>query len=270
MAKHNPAHIYFSGRSTQRAEALISQTKKANSTANLTFIECDLTSLDSIKAGVQRFTHPRLDILMCNAGIMAVPPELSKDGYEIQFAVNHLGHALLIKGLLPTMLKTAEQPYSDVRIVILTSTGWRGHPSGGIQFSNLNTTQDFGAFGYWRRYSQSKLANIVYAAELGRRYPSITSLSVHPGVVSTDLVKTLGFKDKILVYVPNVGRVLKPEDGALSQLWAAAGCKKEKMVNGGFYMPVGVLSNSKLDKVAKNEALATQLWDWTEKALKSY
>ena len=207
---------------------------------------------------------------MCNAGIMAVPPELSKDGYEIQFAVNHLSHAMLIKSLLPIMLRTAEQPGSDVRIVLLTSTGWRGHPRGGIQFSGLKTTQDFGAFGHWIRYGQSKLANIVYAAELSRRYPSITSLSVHPGVIDTGLVKNLGLTDRILVYVPNIGRMMKPEDGALNQLWAAAGEDKKSIVNGAFYMPVGVLSISKLDKVAKSQALATQLWEWTEKVLERY
>jgi NAD(P)-dependent dehydrogenase (short-subunit alcohol dehydrogenase family) len=134
----------------------------------------DLTSLSSIKSSTPQLT--RLDLLMCNAGIMATPPSLSKDGYEIQFATNHLGHAMLIKQLLPTMLKTAEEPRSDVRIVILTSMGWRAHPKAGIEFSTLNTTQDRAIFGGWVRYGQSKLANLVYAAELARRYPNITCM----------------------------------------------------------------------------------------------
>ena len=230
----------------------------------------DLSSLASIEAATPQFIHSRLDILMCNAGIMAHPPLLSKDGYEIQFATNHLGHAMLIKKLLPTMLKTTEELGSDVRIVILTSTGWRGHPKGGIQFATLNTVQDFGKIGRWIRYCQSKLANIVYAAELARRYPAITSVSVHPGVVQTDLVGDLGFVDKLLVYLSNMGQMLQPEDGALSQVFVAAAANKGDIVNGGFYMPVGVLSNTKLDKVAKSKELGAELWEWTEKALEGF
>jgi len=205
MANQHPAHIYFSGRNLSRAQELISDIHKTIPTASLTFIELDLSSLLSIKTAIQQFSHKRLDILMCNAGIMAKPPQLSKDGYEIQFATNHLGHALLIKHLLPIMLGTVEKPGADVRIVLLTSTGWRGHPKGGINFAGLKTTQDFGAFGPWIRYGQSKLANIVYAAELARRYPSIISISVHPG--SSYLLTKLLFS---CIGAPEAGAVSRP------------------------------------------------------------
>lgn len=133
----------------------------------------------------------------------------------------------------------------------------------------LDTVQD-GIAGPWIRYAQSKLANIVYAAELARRYPSITCLSVHPGVIATELVTNLGAFNKAFVYVTTTGQRLTPEEGVHSQLYAAAGAKKEGLVNGGFYMPVGVLANGKLDKVAKSERLATDLWEWTEKALEGF
>lgn len=269
LAKHNPSHIYFSGRNTKRGQALIAEINKTLPNVNLTFIELDLSSLSSIKAAIPQFRHDRLEIFMGNAGIMAHPPGLSKDGYEIQFATNHLGHAMLIKELLPVLLKTAEQPGSDVRIVLNTSLGWRGHPKGGIQFSTLNTGQD-GVFGKWIRYGQSKLANIVYAAELARRYPSLTCLSVHPGVIATELVTNLDTFNKAFVYVSTIGQRLTPEEGVLSQLYVAAGAKKESLVNGGFYVPVGVLSNDKLDKVAKSARLATDLWEWTTKALEGF
>jgi len=123
---------------------------------------------------------------------MAQPLGLSKDGYEVQFATNHLGHATLIKQLLPIMLTTAEQPEADVRTIFLSSVGWRFRPNGGIQFLGLNTMQDFGILGSWRRYGQSKLTNIVYTTELAHRYPNITTVSVHPGVVKPDLVGNLG------------------------------------------------------------------------------
>ena len=110
----------------------------------------DLGDLASVKSAiVKTFTHDRLDLLICNAGIMAAPPGLSKDGFEVQFATNHLGHAMVVRQLLPVLLKTAEQ--HDVRIVCLTSDGWRGHPRGGIVFDKLKTTQD-GAVGPYIRY----------------------------------------------------------------------------------------------------------------------
>lgn len=88
--------------------------------ACITFIQCDLTSLESIKASIRKFTHNRLDVLIRSADIMTQPPELSKDGYEVQFATNHLDYATLIKQLLPKMLKTAEQFGADVRIVFVS------------------------------------------------------------------------------------------------------------------------------------------------------
>lgn len=271
FAKHNPAHIYFTGRNAERAHALIAETKKAVTTANLTFIECDLASLASIQAGMQQFTHPRLDILVCNAGVMSQPPGLSKDGYEIHFAVNHLGNALVVKHLLPTLLRTAEQqPGADVRIVLLSSEAWRTHPAEGVQFATLRTAQDLGWTWHWRRYGQSKLANILYAAELARRFPSITTTSLHPGVVNTKLLQDMSAAEKAFVYVVKLGNVVTPETGVLNQLWAAAGADKADIENGAFYMPVGVLSQSSLDKVAKSRELATQLWEWTDTALDAY
>lgn len=151
LVKHEPEHIYFSGRNKKAGEALIADIKKNGPSASLTFVEMDLCSLGSVKAAAQTFAHDRLDVLICNAGIMAVPPALSKDGYEIQFATNHLGHAMLIRELLPIMLKTVTIPGADVRIVCLTSNGWMQHPKGGVKFSELKTVQE-GFYGSGIRY----------------------------------------------------------------------------------------------------------------------
>lgn len=206
---------------------------------------------------------------MCNAGIMAVPAGLTKDGYEIQFGTNHLGHALLIKLLLPTMVRTAELPDSDVRVVMLTSQGFRMHPTGGIVFKDLRTVQDAGIFSTWRRYGQSKLANILYASEIARRYPKITAVSIHPGVVSTGLVGDLGFGGRLIVYISQLGRLKTPAEGAYNQLWAATGKKGEGgVVSGEYYEPVGVTGTH--DKESKNQELAEELWEWTQKELEAY
>ena len=151
LAKHDPAHIYFTGRNSKAAESLISEVAKTSPAVHMTFLEMDMSSLSSVKNATKRFAHDRLDILMCNAGIMAAPASLSKDGFEIQFAINHLGNAMVIQQLLPVLKKTSEEPGSDVRVISLTSTGWRGHPRGGILFDELQTTQE-GIAGSWIRY----------------------------------------------------------------------------------------------------------------------
>ncbi|KAI1136803.1 oxidoreductase [Hypoxylon sp. FL0543] len=271
LAKHEPAHIYFTGRNAQAGESLIAEVKKTNPSVGITFLKMDMASLASVKKACSQFSHERLDLLMCNAGIMDKPPALSEDGYEIHFAVNHLAHAMVIQQLLPVMLKTAELPQSDVRLVLLTSVGWQLHPKNGIAFDTLRTKQeDLTIFGFQMRYGQSKLANVLYAAEFAHRYPSIKSVSVHPGVVATDLVNTLPPMRRAFVYVANwlMGvSVVDEKKGRLSQLWVAAGAKRDELVNGAYYMPVGVLSNDKLDNVAKSEELARKLWTYTEDVL---
>lgn len=113
----------------------------------------------------------------------------------------------------------------------------------------------------------------MYVAEFARRHPSITAVSVHPGVVTTDLVNNLSPVKKGFVYAANWirgVRLLSPREGAFSQLWAAAGAKKSEILNGAFYLPIGVQSNDKLDGTAKNADLAEKLWRWTEDVLAGY
>ncbi|KAI0602352.1 oxidoreductase [Biscogniauxia sp. FL1348] len=269
LSRHAPAHIYFTGRNTQAAEALIASVKNIDSQVALKFLKMDFLSLSSVKKACAQFQHDRLDILMCNAGIMFKPPGLSEDGFEVTFATNHLAHAMIIQQLLPVMLKTAQIPGADVRLVSLTSAGWRGHPRDGISFATLRTTQE-SLIGGTVRYGQSKLANVIYPAELARRHPEIMAVSVHPGVVKTDLVNTLSSKAKAFVYATTWIQgmsLLEEEQGCLNQLWAAAGARRNELVNGAFYTPVGVLSNDQLDCAAKSEKLAGELWNWTDEVL---
>jgi NAD(P)-dependent dehydrogenase (short-subunit alcohol dehydrogenase family) len=205
---------------------------------------------------------------MCNAGIMAQGPGLTKDGYEIQFGTNHLGHALLIRRLLPLLENTAREG-GDARIIILTSQGFLLHPSGGIVFDDLRTMQECLFPGPWRRYGQSKLANLLYARELARRYPGILSVAVHPGVVATDLVGSQGLLNKAVIYTTNFGKLLRPEEGAHNQCWAAT-VARSGIENGMYYEPVGEKKGERLDKTAKDDVLAGKLWDWTEKALDGF
>ncbi|KAJ8074421.1 hypothetical protein PM082_015322 [Marasmius tenuissimus] len=197
---------------------------------------------------------------------MAVPPSLTTDGYEVQFGTNHVGHALLIKLLLPTLLRTAAEPNSDVRIVSLTSQGHFLRPSGGIQFDGLRQADAIGTA--FTRYGQSKLANILYASELARRYPNILSVSIHPGIVGTGLAYSGTTQFTKLVYVLTAAwREITPEQGSYNQIWAATS-ERGKLVNGRYYEPVGVLT--KPAKEALDDELAKKLWEWTEEELKGW
>ncbi|KAL6699314.1 NAD(P)-binding protein [Trichoderma pleuroticola] len=273
LAKHDPQHIYFTGRNQKAADDVMNGIKAENSGVGLIFLEMDFSSLESVRASINQFAHDRLDILMCNAGVMAVPPAVSKDGFEIHFAINHLAHAIIIHELLPVLTQTAEMSDSDVRVVCLTSEGWKGHPPSGILYDKVRTEK--GGMPMWLlRYGQSKFANLVYAAELGRRFPKIMAVSVHPGVVKTDLVNSLSFADSAFLRVSNfiLGTpILTPEEGVLNQLWTAAGANRPDLVNGAYYKPVGVMSNGDVnkDKMAVNEEVAHKLWTWTSEILGS-
>lgn len=270
LAKHNPERIFFTGRNQKSAAKVIEDIKATvDGGPTIDFIECDLASLASTAAAAKKITAQtsRLDILLCNAGIMGTPPGLTTDGYEIQFGTNHLGHALLIKLLLPTMLQTAERPGADVRIVSNTSVGFKGHPRNGIDFPNLRTTQETPLIGHWIRYGQSKLANILYASEIARRHPQITSTSVHPGVINTGLVSDLGLLNRAFVWVTTWGKMVPLEEGAKNQLWCAT-VEKGNITNGGFYEPVGIPGEH--DKLSNDAKLAAELWEWTQTELAGY
>ncbi|KAF1847090.1 NAD(P)-binding protein [Cucurbitaria berberidis CBS 394.84] len=278
FAAQNPSHIYFTGRNVSAANALISEIKAKHPTAALTFIEMDLSSLQSVKQGVLTgFKHDHLEILINNAGIIAKPQGLSTDGYEIQFATNHLGHAMLTQQLLPYLLTATQTPGADVRVVTVSSDGYAAHRGikGGISFTELDSgsTMSRTVLGPWVRYGQSKLANILFASELARRYPNITSVSIHPGVVETPMnTEMRGFNKKFVSITTWLGGIkwMKPEQGVLNQLWCAAGAKKEVLKNGGFYRPVGVDDWETLTKEARDGELAKKLLDWTESVLDNF
>jgi NAD(P)-dependent dehydrogenase (short-subunit alcohol dehydrogenase family) len=249
---------------------VLAELKTQSPAVPVTFIPCDLTSLASVQEGAQKVIAEtdRLDVLICNAGIMAVPDGVTKEGYEIQFGTNHVGHSLFIKLLLPLMQKTLKLPDADVRILQLSSEGHAVGPKEGIVFDTLKSADAplGGPLGAtWSRYGQSKLANIFYASELAKHYPDIICLSIHPGVVSTSLVGNLGPLFKALVYVTSWWEMKTPREGAFNQTWAATS-DRSKLVNGSYYTPVGVIK--KVDKY--DQKLPGELWEWTEKELAPY
>lgn len=278
FAAHLPEHIYFTGRNSAAAASLIAELRSAHPSVALTFIELDLSPLRSIATAIKEgFRHRHLDTLLLNAGIIAKPPDLSVDGYEIQFATNHLGHAMVTKQLLPYLVTATKMPNADVRVISNTSDCYEFHRliKGGIAFDELGGGGTISRIllGPWIRYGQSKLANILFAAELGRRYPDITSVSIHPGVVKTPMLEGFNTSARLFndfgMWLNNITPV-EPPEGALNQLWCAAGAPKGGLVQGGFYRPVGVNCTDKLAPLAKDKDLAKRLWDWTHAILARY
>ncbi|KAK9415118.1 putative NAD(P)-binding protein [Seiridium unicorne] len=232
------AKVYMCSRSTTKANAVISSINSTNPSADIHVLELELGSLESVKTAAQAFlsANDRLDILMLNAGIMAVPEGIIKDGYEIQFGTNHLGHAALAKCLLPLMVQTAAQPGSD---------------------------------GPWGRYGHSKLANIYFVKELAKHYPQILSVAVHPGgVKGTGLGDTVratsqSWLTQVALAITKK-LMMSVEEGVRGQLWASVADRTE-VGAGKVYYPVG--KEHKGRELVNDERQVDALWDWTEIAL---
>ena len=161
----------------------------------------------------------RLDVLINNAGVMALPASTTKEGYEIQFGTNHIGHFLFTRLLMPTLQRTAEGE-GDVRIVNLSSEGHRLAPRGGLALKDARS--DMVSYNTWVRYGQSKLANILFTRELTRRYPAIKSVVLHPGGIETGL--SLGFQNEhpwLAAFLRPITRLFLTtvQQGALTQLF---------------------------------------------------
>ena len=140
---------------------------------------------------------------------------------------------------------------------------------GGIAFAGLRAPSGgftggmAGLYCYW----QSKLANLLYAAELARRYPQLTTTAIHPGAVKTEMLAEMTFWAKALAYVLQLGRFKTPAEGAWNQLWAST-APREQVQSGTYYEPVGVKGGH--IKASKDKDLQAELWRWTQEQLEEY
>ncbi|KAH7378438.1 hypothetical protein DE146DRAFT_706844 [Phaeosphaeria sp. MPI-PUGE-AT-0046c] len=267
LAKHSPSRILIGSRHEHNAHTAIAQIIEAVPGAQLTPVQLDLASLASVKEAANKvlMMTPRLDILMNNAGIMAVPPATTVDGYEIQFGTNHMGHAFLTNLLMPLLMKTAEQsqPGSDVRILTLTSHSHTRAPEGGIDFSKLRSADTESS--PLTKYGVSKLANILHVKQLAKRYPAIKVVAIHPGMVNTNLNSTMRQSSRLarlLMPIVSYFSATGVEEGVLNQLWGTTSAEVE---SGQYYEPVGIGGNG--SPSTEDAELAEKLWAWTEEEL---
>ena len=191
---------------------------------------------------------------------MFVPLGLTQDGYEIQFGINHMGHALLTKLLLPVLETTAQLPGADVRVICLASHGHVFLNKGDFNFDTLKTGGE--AIGPLQCYYQSKLANILWARQFAKRYPQLTVSAIDPGLVQTELAaKAEGISSSLRAQVE--GMLLTPvEQGVKNQLWASVSMD---VTSGEYYEPIGQGGLATDD--GKDDQLAEKLWEWTEQEL---
>ncbi|HWB66434.1 MAG TPA: oxidoreductase [Mycobacteriales bacterium] len=222
----------------------------------------DLTSIRSFADAVAA-SYPTVDLLINNAGVMAIPRSLTADGFERQFGTNHLGHFALTGLLLPRMLHR-----EGARVVTVSSTA---HKPGRINFDDLMHERSYFS---WKVYSDTKLANLLFAFELQRRLSAVDaaliSVAAHPGTAATNLVRGNAagnrFKETFLVFgIRLVGQ--SADKGALPQLYAATAPD----VHGGEYFgPNGPMESFGYPKrvgsnaISRDPETAARLWAVSE------
>ncbi|MFZ0324782.1 MAG: oxidoreductase [Actinomycetes bacterium] len=227
------ATVVLTGRSPERGRAAVARITASAPQAQVSFAVLDLADLASVRAFALAGDEP-LDLLVNNAGVMAIPRTLTPDGFEAQLGTNHLGHFALTGLLIPRLLGAARP-----RVVTVSSSA---HRMGRIEFEDLMGERHYRR---WRAYGQSKLANLLFSAELQRRadraHVPLISVAAHPGYADTNLQSvgpamsgsTLAGRGAAWA-----NRLLaqSADDGAIPQLYAATADDVEP---GGYYGPSG-------------------------------
>ncbi|KAI1109343.1 NAD(P)-binding protein [Nemania sp. NC0429] len=282
LAEHG-AHVYMGSRSPAKGAAAIASIKKMHPSANIDLLQMDLMDLASVVAAATRFLtlETALHGLVNNAGIMATPFEITKDGYEAQWQTNYLAHWALTEHLLPLMLRTAKAlPAGSVRIVNLTSSGHLTAPKGGINFEDPSLKES----GPWPRYGQSKLANILHTKTLHKTYgPGSSSArggngeiwvsSVHPGLVDTSLASSLDQSAwsamTVFSLLRKLGFFFTADKGSWTSLFLAASRDMKPEQSGGYFELFNRLGEPSWQSgPAKDPKLAERLEEWTGEVMR--
>jgi NAD(P)-dependent dehydrogenase (short-subunit alcohol dehydrogenase family) len=261
------ATVVMTSRDPARGADAEQRLREAVPAADVRLEPLDLASLTSVRefCGQVAAAYDGIDVLVNNAGVMAIPRATTADGFELQFGTNHLGHFALTGLLLPTLLK---RPRS--RVVTISSTA---HKMGSIKFDDLMGEKSYWS---WRAYAQSKLANLLFAYELQRRLTAAEattiSVAVHPGYASTNL-QAVGPKasgNKVMGLLMNLGNIAfgqSADDGALPTLYAATAPDVE---GGQFFGPSRLMESrgapKRVDSTSrsKDSELAARLWSVSE------
>ncbi len=243
------AHVLAVARTVEKASQAI-----AEASATATPVACELSEPTSVRACVEeikRIGRP-IDALMCNAGIMALPKLEQKHGLELQFLTNHIGHYLLVTGLLESLTEHG-------RVVMTASSAHKFAPKEGIQFDNLG-----GEKGYvpWKAYGQSKLANVLFTKQLAKRLANTnkTANALHPGVIPTNLGRHMSPFARAGLAVGKPFFLKTIPQGAATQVYVAIH-PEAAGVSGNYFIDCNPGSPSPF---AEDTSLAEKLWDMSE------
>ena len=268
LAEHG-ARVVLACRSAERGESALASITGTGGKAELVLLDlADLASVHAAAERIRELTGDRLDVLMNNAGVMATPKQRTRDGFELQFGSNHLGHAALTWLLMPALRAT---PAS--RVVTLSSMVAR---IGRLNVTDPNYRNRW--YEPWLAYGQAKLANAVFARELDRRLRAagldVRSIAAHPGYSRTQLTANMsrsrgGLRGAITERVTEFGNSLIGQDvrvGALPQLFAATSAEAQ---GGRYYGPRGFQemhgapTEVAFPRAARADSLGPRLWDMT-------
>jgi retinol dehydrogenase 14 len=241
-------------RNKERGEAAVADIKRESGNANVELMLADLASQKSTRAFAEEFkrTHPKLHVLVNNAGVINPERTVTEDGFESTFALNHLGYFLLTHLLLDVLKASA-----PARIVNLSSEAQRG---GHIDFDDLQGEKKYGA---WKAYMQSKLANVMFTYDLAKKLEGtgVTVNAVHPGPVATGFGSQ--FKGVVGFVLQTLGRpfMLTAEQGAQTAIYLASAPEVEGVT--GKYFAKKKPINSQRE--SHDEGIRRRLWEVSEK-----
>jgi NAD(P)-dependent dehydrogenase (short-subunit alcohol dehydrogenase family) len=249
------ARVLLACRDKAKAEAAMARIRETTPNADLVFLPLDQADLVSIRTAAELVAQePRIDALINNAGVMTPPLMRTKQGFELQFGVNHLGCFALTALLLPKLAQT-----KGARVVVTSSLANRGAQ---FEWDDLNAEK---SYDRTRRYGASKLANALFFFELDRRLRAagspVTAVGCHPGFAATDLGRYMG---PLQILMPFVRLFL---NSAAMGAWPTLQASTGPVAPGGYYGPTGfreirgVSGDATRTAQAQDPALARRLWD---------
>lgn len=243
------ASLVGAARSLTKAEAVATELG-----GDFLPLACDLAEPDSVRAALRKLSESGLvlDGIIANAGIMALPKRSVRHGLELQFLTNHVGHFILITGLLDQLSK-------EGRVVIVSSTAHTGTYKEGLRLDDLDAAKGYSAFA---AYAQSKLANLLFARALAERLPTGQSAyAIHPGVIATNIGRHLPMALNAAFKV--LGPIFATKSvaqGAATQVYVATH-PEAAAINGEYWADCNVKRSSDFGQDAD---LARALWQKTE------
>ncbi len=229
------ARVVMAARDVPKIEQHAAAIRAKHPAAQLEVMELHLDKPANVRAFAKAFLakHARLNLLINNAGVMACPLMRTAEGWENQFATNHLGHFLLANSLLPALIAGA-----PARVISVSSAGHQFSP---VVFDDIQFEKR--AYDKWASYGQAKTANILFALEFDRRFAArgVRAFANHPGGIMTELGRHLTpedikfIRDRAAVRTSGGGMTWKtPEQGAATQVWGATA--PELANKGGLYL----------------------------------